>query len=108
MTQIIPADPCGFSTRLDMRLDAFIGPGTCLDGDRLPPLRMDQVQDEHKPIVVSGFEPLDMLQSIVMLLRQLQSGEAKVEKPVQAGCSLGRKSRSTAGNGRGLPATALL
>ena len=32
-----------------------------------------------KPIVVSGFEPLDMLQSIVMLLRQLKSGEAKVE-----------------------------
>jgi hydrogenase expression/formation protein HypD len=36
-------------------------------------------QNEHKPIVVSGFEPLDMLQSIVMLLRQLRAGEAKVE-----------------------------
>ena len=30
-------------------------------------------------IVVSGFEPLDMLQSIVMLLRQLKAGEARVE-----------------------------
>jgi hydrogenase expression/formation protein HypD len=29
--------------------------------------------------VVSGFEPLDMLQSLVMLLRQLQDGTAKVE-----------------------------
>src|SRR5208282_2388195 len=37
------------------------------------------VRDEHKPIVISGFEPLDMLQSIVMLLRQLKAGEAKVE-----------------------------
>ena len=36
-------------------------------------------QNERKPIVVSGFEPLDMLQSIVMLLRQLKAGEAKVE-----------------------------
>ena len=26
-----------------------------------------------------GFEPLDLLQSIVMLLRQLQAGEARVE-----------------------------
>ncbi len=34
---------------------------------------------EKKPIVVSGFEPLDLLQSIVMLLRQLRAGEAKVE-----------------------------
>ena len=34
---------------------------------------------KRKPIVVSGFEPLDLLQSIVMLLRQLKAGEAKVE-----------------------------
>ena len=32
-----------------------------------------------KPIVVSGFEPLDILQSIVMLLRQLKNGESRVE-----------------------------
>jgi hydrogenase expression/formation protein HypD len=35
--------------------------------------------NEHKPIVVSGFEPLDMLQSVVMLLNQLRRGEARVE-----------------------------
>ena len=29
--------------------------------------------------MVSGFEPLDILQSIVMMLRQLKAGEAKVE-----------------------------
>jgi hydrogenase expression/formation protein HypD len=32
-----------------------------------------------KPIVVSGFEPLDMLESIVMLLRQLKEGRVEVE-----------------------------
>ena len=36
-------------------------------------------RNEGKPIVVSGFEPLDILQSIVMLLRQFEQGEAKVE-----------------------------
>jgi hydrogenase expression/formation protein HypD len=35
--------------------------------------------NEGRPVVVSGFEPLDILQSIVMLLRQLKDGEAKVE-----------------------------
>jgi hydrogenase expression/formation protein HypD len=36
-------------------------------------------QNEGKPVVTSGFEPLDLLQSIVMLLRQLRAGEARVE-----------------------------
>jgi hydrogenase expression/formation protein HypD len=35
--------------------------------------------NEGKPIVVAGFEPLDVLQSIVMLLRQIRHSEQKVE-----------------------------
>jgi hydrogenase expression/formation protein HypD len=62
----------------DMRLDAFIGPGHVSTVIGCRPYEWI-VKDERKPIVISGFEPLDMLQSIVMLLRQLQSGEAKVE-----------------------------
>ena len=31
------------------------------------------------PIVVSGFEPLDILEGVLMVLRQLEAGEAKVE-----------------------------
>jgi hydrogenase expression/formation protein HypD len=62
----------------DMRLDGFVGPGHvstvigCRPYDWI-------ATDEGKPVVVSGFEPLDILQSIVMLLRQLRKGEAKVE-----------------------------
>ena len=62
----------------DMRLDGFVGPGHvstvigCRPYDWI-------AKDERKPVVVSGFEPLDILQSIVMLLRQLRNGEAKVE-----------------------------
>jgi hydrogenase expression/formation protein HypD len=33
----------------------------------------------HIPIVISGFEPLDLLQAILMLLRQVNEGRAKVE-----------------------------
>jgi hydrogenase expression/formation protein HypD len=62
----------------DMRIDGFVGPGHvstvigCRPYDWI-------AKDEKKPVVVSGFEPLDILQSIVMLLRQLRDGEAKIE-----------------------------
>jgi len=62
----------------DMRLDAFIGPGHVSTVIGCRPYEWI-AHNERKPIVVSGFEPLDMLQSIVMLLHQLRAGEAKVE-----------------------------
>ncbi|MEO1089531.1 MAG: hydrogenase formation protein HypD [Pseudomonadota bacterium] len=33
----------------------------------------------RKPVVIAGFEPLDVLQSILMLVRQLNDGRAEVE-----------------------------
>jgi hydrogenase expression/formation protein HypD len=62
----------------DMRLDGFIGPGHVSTVIGCRPYEWI-AKTEKKPIVVSGFEPLDLLQSIVMLLRQLRVGEAKVE-----------------------------
>jgi len=62
----------------DMRLDAFIGPGhvSTVIGAR-PYLFI--ARDYRKPVVISGFEPLDLLQSIVMILRQMRDGRAEVE-----------------------------
>lgn len=62
----------------DMRLDAFIGPGHVSTVIGCRPYEWIAT-NEHKPIVVSGFEPLDLLQSIVMILRQLRDREARVE-----------------------------
>jgi hydrogenase expression/formation protein HypD len=62
----------------DMRLDGFIGPGHVSTVIGCRPYEWI-AQNERKPVVVSGFEPLDILQSVVMLLRQLRDGEAKVE-----------------------------
>ena len=62
----------------DMRLDGFIGPGHVSTVIGCRPYEWIAA-NEKKPIVVSGFEPLDLLQSIVMLLRQLRAGESKVE-----------------------------
>jgi hydrogenase expression/formation protein HypD len=62
----------------DMRLDAFIGPGHVSTVIGCRPYEWI-ARAAGKPVVTSGFEPLDLLQSIVMLLRQLRAGEAKVE-----------------------------
>jgi hydrogenase expression/formation protein HypD len=62
----------------DMRLDAFIGPGHVSTVIGCRPYEWIAA-DERKPIAVSGFEPLDILQAIVMLLRQLAAGSAVVD-----------------------------
>ena len=64
--------------------------------------------NEHKPIVVSGFEPLDLLQSIVMLLRQLKGGEAKVENQYKRVVPWEGNRAALEGHGRGLRAASLL
>jgi len=62
----------------DMRVDGFIGPGHVSTVIGCRPYQWI-ARSEGKPVVVSGFEPLDLLQSIVMLLRQLNEGRAAVE-----------------------------
>jgi hydrogenase expression/formation protein HypD len=62
----------------DLRLSGFIGPGhvSTVVGNR--PYRF--VPEVYgKPIVVAGFEPLDILQSVYMLLAQLREGRCEVE-----------------------------
>ena len=62
----------------DLRLDGFIGPGHVSTVIGCRPYEWI-AKNEHKPFVISGFEPLDLLQSIVMLLCQLRAGDAKIE-----------------------------
>jgi len=62
----------------DMRLDGFIGPGHVSTVIGCEPYGFI-CRHYRKPIVVSGFEPVDLLQSIAMLLRQLREGRAEVE-----------------------------
>ncbi|HWB86603.1 MAG TPA: hydrogenase formation protein HypD [Bryobacteraceae bacterium] len=62
----------------DMRIDAFLGPGHVSTVIGCRPYEWI-ARNEQKPIVITGFEPVDILQSIVMLLAQLKSGEARVE-----------------------------
>jgi hydrogenase expression/formation protein HypD len=62
----------------DLRLDGFIGPGHVSTVIGLRPYRFI-ARDYGKPVVVSGFEPLDVLQGVYMILRQLGEGRSEVE-----------------------------
>ena len=62
----------------DLRLDGFVGPGhvSMVIGTR--PYGFI-ARHYRKPLVISGFEPLDILQSIWMVLRQLAEKRCEVE-----------------------------
>jgi hydrogenase expression/formation protein HypD len=62
----------------DLRLDGFIGPGHVATVVGVRPFEFIPA-DYGKPVVVSGFEPLDVLQSVHMLMRQLADGRCEVE-----------------------------
>ena len=62
----------------DLRLDGFLGPGhvSTVVGNR--PYRF--VPEQYgKPLVTTGFEPLDILHGIAMLLAQIREGRCEVE-----------------------------
>ena len=62
----------------DLRLDAFIGPGHVSTVIGCRPY--DFIARQHgKPLVCAGFEPLDLLQSIYMIMEQLAEGRSEVE-----------------------------
>ena len=62
----------------DLRLDGFLGPGHVSTVIGCRPYEF--IAAEHgKPLVTAGFEPLDILQSVYMLMLQLAEGRCEVE-----------------------------
>ena len=62
----------------ELQLDGFIGPGHV---SMVIGARPYQVIAERygKPVTISGFEPLDILQSLWMVLRQMAEGRCEIE-----------------------------
>jgi len=59
-------------------IDAFLAAGhvcTIMGTDEYDPV----AEKYHCPIVITGFEPVDLLQGILMAVQQLEKGEYKVE-----------------------------
>jgi len=59
-------------------IDGFLGPShvSTIIGSRPYETFVGQY---HKPVVIAGFEPLDVMQSMLMLIRQLNDGRCEVE-----------------------------
>ncbi|MEA2294136.1 MAG: hydrogenase expression/formation protein HypD, partial [Solirubrobacteraceae bacterium] len=62
----------------DLRLDGFIGPGHVCTVVGARPFEFIPAE-YRKPLVVAGFEPLDLLQAVLMIVRQIAGGRAEVE-----------------------------
>ena len=75
-------------------LDGFLGPGHVSTVIGTDPYRFVPAQ-YRRPLVVAGFEPVDVLQGVAMLLRQLGGGRCEVENQY-------RRAVDGAGNRRGL------
>ena len=61
-----------------VRVDGFIGPAhvSTVIGSRPYEFFAEEYQ---RPVVIAGFEPLDVMQAVLMLVRQLTDGRAEVE-----------------------------
>ena len=66
----------------EVTLDGFIGPGHVSMVIGIEPYEFI-ARHYRKPLVVAGFEPLDILQSIWMLLQQIAAGRHEVENQYQ-------------------------
>ncbi len=62
----------------DIRIDGFLGPGHVSMVIGTAPYRFI-ANYYRKPMVVSGFEPLDILQSIWMVVKQIKQGRCEIE-----------------------------
>ncbi len=61
-----------------VRIDGFLGPShvSAIIGSRPYEYFAEEFQ---KPVVITGFEPLDVMQAVLMLVRQINAGTCEVE-----------------------------
>jgi hydrogenase expression/formation protein HypD len=75
---LVPPAIAAILDAADNRVQAFLGPGhvcTVVGCGEYPPL----VERYGVPIVITGFEPLDLLEGVLRAVRQLEAGRAVVE-----------------------------
>lgn len=63
---------------VEVELDGFVGPAHVSTVIGSQPYEVF-ARDYGKPVVIAGFEPLDVMQAILMLVRQVNEGRAEVE-----------------------------
>jgi hydrogenase expression/formation protein HypD len=75
---LVPPAMTAILSAPDNRVQGFLGPGhvcTVMGCTEYEPI----ARRHHVPIVITGFEPLDMLEGVLRAVRQLEAGTAEVE-----------------------------
>ncbi|WP_159728612.1 hydrogenase formation protein HypD [Methylosinus sp. Ce-a6] len=65
-------------TKDGVEIEGFVGPAHVSTVIGSAPYRRF-ASDYRKPVVIAGFEPLDVIQAILMLLRQINEGRCEIE-----------------------------
>ena len=86
MNKVIPPALKALVEAPDLSVDGFICPGHVSTIIGTEPYRA-AAETYRIPCVVAGFEPLDILQAVAMLVAQIEGGEAKVEIQYRRGVS---------------------
>ena len=95
MHKVIPPALKALVQSPELKIDGFICPGhvsTIIGTEPYMPI----AHDFHVPCVVTGFEPLDVLQAIGLLVLQIEHGESKVEIQYRRAVSPGGNPRARA------------
>ncbi len=92
MGAILNVDP-NSEDRVD--IDGFIGPSHVSVVIGSDAYRFCAAQ-HRKPVVIAGFEPLDVLQSLLMLVRQINEGRADIENQYRRAVTPSGNSRAQA------------
>ena len=71
-------DPADADDREKVRIDGILGPSHVSTVIGYAPYE-EPARKYRKPIVIAGFEPLDVMQSTLMLVRQINAGEYRVQ-----------------------------
>ena len=78
-----------------VKIDGFVGPAhvSTIIGSQ----PYDYFAEEYrKPVVIAGFEPLDVMQAILMLVRQVNEGRAEVENEFSRAVTAGGNAKAKA------------
>lgn len=88
MHKVIPPALKALLADQEVEIDGFIAPGHVSSIIGIKPYQF-VANDYGKPCVLTGFDPLDILEGIVMLLEQINSKKAEVTIQYKRGVSVG-------------------
>jgi len=71
-------DPAEAADEEKVRIDGFLGPSHVSTVIGYAPYE-EPARRYRKPVVIAGFEPLDVMQSTLMLVRQINAGQYRVQ-----------------------------